>query len=120
MEEFERKKYIAWFNVIPHLSAKLKNHLIEEFKSAKNIYEADDSELIESQYVDFRILSLINEARRKSPDIIYQEMLSEDIDITSIEEADYPILLREISDKPHALYYTGTLCSPTKIGRAHV
>ena len=113
-EEFERKKYIAWFNVIPHLSAKLKNHLIEEFKSAKNIYEADDSELIESQYVDFRILSLINEARKKSPDCIYQEILSEDIDITSIEEADYPILLREISDKPHALYYTGTLCSPTK------
>lgn len=113
-EEFERKKYIAWLNVIPHLSAKLKIHLIEEFGSAQAIYEADDSTLIESEYVDLTILSAINEARKKSPDQIYQSILNDDIDIVSVEDSEYPVLLREIPDKPYVLYYTGHLCAPTK------
>ena len=111
-ETFETKKYQAWFSYLHNIPLKLRLKMIEELDTAKSVYEANDTRLLEISGVNLNTISLIQAMKKKSPDEIYEQILESDADLTSIEDKDYPLLLRDIPDCPYSLFYKGTLPPP--------
>ena len=104
----EEKVYKIWISLIKNLGRKRYNKLIENFKSNKGIWEAKKEEIVKIQGIGEKLADIItNDTLKKYVMKHLKYMENNNIDIISIEDREYPSILREIYSPPICLYIKG-------------
>ena len=104
----EEKYYKIWITLIPNLGIKKYQNLISKFKNIKNIFNASKKELENIKLIDEKIcFNILNSEIRKlaKQHLIYME--KNKIDILSIEDKEYPDILKNIYSPPICIYVMG-------------
>ena len=104
----EEKYYKIWITLIPNLGIKKYQNLISKFKNIKNIFNASKKELENIKLIDEKIcFNILNSEIRKlaKQHLIYME--KNKIDILSIEDKEYPDILKNIYNPPICIYVMG-------------
>ncbi len=84
--------------------------LLKYFESGKAIYESSEKDLIISKILNEKDIKTIE--LNKSDTILnkyIEELKNLKISYTTINDCDYPNLLKKINNPPLLLYYLGTL-----------
>jgi len=101
--------YHAWLAHFPKITYKRYSALKTHFLDFKNLYEAELDEIIKAG-LEENIASEFLQWRDKNPiEKILENLNKENIQTASLGEKNYPILLSEITDPPHTIFYRGTL-----------
>ena len=99
---------------VPGVGAVLYRRLIERFKSAEGVFEADQAELSRVEGMSGRILKSIKgfEGRKRA---LREAALADEADtvVIPLESPSYPRALRNIYDPPSILYRRGADCLDT-------
>ena len=83
--------------------------LIKYFKTAKNIWQTNVEELTKAG-LEKNIAENFAEKRNQiSPNLEMEQVLKEKINILTIQDDNYPKLLKKIKNPPFLLYYKGKL-----------
>ena len=104
----EKNKYWVWLSLIKDLGSRKKQKLLEIYKTPENIYKLNKKELISVKGIGEKIAdNILNESIRKNIEkhVLYME--KNKIDIISINDREYPQILKEIYDPPISLYIKG-------------
>ncbi len=106
-------KYLPWFILreLPGLNNRACKQLILKFNSAEAILNTDPGQLSAIVGLNSRALTSIkNHTKyRESALANLNRVLARQFKITTLTEASYPTLLKEIPDPPSFLIYDGTL-----------
>lgn len=106
--ENNTKKYWVWLSLIRDLGAIKKQKLLKHFKTVENLYNATKEELIQISGIGEKTAEIILNKNIKLNVYKHIEyMLKNNIEIISIEDKEYPSLLKQIYDAPISLYIRG-------------
>ena len=119
MANIREKKYWIWLSLLPNLGSKKKQALLKLFKNPEVIYHAKEKELLQikgmgEKTIQYMLDQTIKDGLEKHIDY----MIKNDIDIISIQDEEYPKMLKEIYDPPISLYCKGdkTILNQRAIG----
>ena len=108
MEKQENKKYWIWLSLLKNLSIKKKRRLLEKFKNPKELYNANKEILLKIDGIGEKYANhILDENIKKEVYKHIQYMEKYNIDIISIEDREYPEMLKNIYDPPLSLYIKG-------------
>ena len=108
MIKLDNKKYWIWFSIIPNLGIKRKQKLLNIYKNPQVIYNLQEKDLKEVVGIgENTIKNIINIKIKQRVKKHIEYMEKNNIDIITIEDKDYPRVLREIYDAPISLYCKG-------------
>ena len=104
----EEKTYKVWLSLIKNLGIKRYTNLIHKFKSNKAIWNASKQELLKVEGIGKQLAELIsNKDLKQYVEKHIEYMEKNHIDIISIQDKEYPKMLKEIYDPPICLYIRG-------------
>lgn len=104
------KLYLAALLMTPNIGNARMKSLLTYFGSAKAVWQADQQELRASGCIDEAICNNLYFYREKIDiNSLQTKWAQQNIKICSIDEANYPTLLRHIINPPLILYYRGKL-----------
>lgn len=106
-EEFN---YPLWLHGLDGIGNRKIYGLLEQFENAKNIYHANEKELLRVKEITNRDKETI--LYRRNPDEMLKkqkELEEKAIRFISIENDDFPYKLRMLSDAPYGIYVKGKL-----------
>ena len=103
---------LPWFVLksIPGIGNLLYKRLIDRFHSPGNVFKASNEELAKTDGLTARLVEAIKDHR--IPTTIEDELdlvLKKKVRVITLNDPDYPSLLREIPDPPPYLYIYGTM-----------
>lgn len=106
-------QYAYWLSCIEGCTRRVQKQLLRVCAGAEEVYRLDEKQLEKIPGLLPKDIACILEAK-KGWDIqgAYEQLREADISFTSIEKADYPQKLRELSDAPYGLFYRGRLPAP--------
>lgn len=108
MEKLENKKYWIWLSLIKNLGSRRKQKLLEIYKTPDKIYKLEKKELLRIKGIGESLVnSILDKNIRKNLENYVIYMKRNNIDIISIEDEEYPNLLKQIYDPPISLYIKG-------------
>lgn len=108
MENLEKKRYWIWLSLVKKLGSKRKQKLLEIYKTPENIYYLSKKQLLEISGIGETLAENILDMNiRKSVNKHLAYMQKNEIDIISIQDREYPEILKEIYDPPISLYIKG-------------
>lgn len=108
MEHLENKKYWIWLSLIKNLGSKRKQKLLEIYKTPDEIYKLKKEELVRVQGIGENLSdNILDETIRDRLNNHILYMQKNNIDIVSINDKEYPQILKEIYDPPISLYIKG-------------
>ncbi len=102
-------KYYVWLANAFGYGSENAAKLVNEYKTAKGVYDADFDEVISKfslTYTEYK--GLCNKSLKKS-EMIVEQCKQNGIEILCINDNDYPEQLRNINNPPICLYYKGIL-----------
>lgn len=106
--KIEEKLYSIWISLIKDLGIKKYTKLIQRFGSKKDLWKASKKEIMQVQGISEKIADLISNKEIKKDVIRHLKyMQKNNIDILTIEDKNYPELLRKISSPPINIYVKG-------------
>ncbi len=106
----EGRKYAYWLLNNNILDVEQKNRLIDIFKDAYHIYFASGKELEETGVINSKKADELEKQKALYKlDEEYMSFLQEPFSFTTIEDDDYPLMLRHIANAPYGLFYLGQL-----------
>lgn len=104
----EKKKYWIWLSLIPNLSSKKKQILLEIYKEPEVIYKLTKKQLSTIKGIGEKTANNIVDKKIKCNLKKHIEYMKENkIDIISIYDKEYPNILKKIYDFPISLYVRG-------------
>lgn len=108
MNKLHSKKYWIWLSLIKNVgSIKLKK-LLYEYKIPEVIWKLDEKQLIKIEGIGKNTAKSIIESKNETYLIkTIIEMEKQNIGIITIQDKEYPKLLKNIYDPPIVLYYKG-------------
>ena len=90
------------------MGAKQKINLLHCFKTIENLYRAKENELLNVPGIGKKHAEIIlNTQKRHDVDKHVQFMIKHNVEIISIEDKEYPEMLKEIYDSPLSIYVMG-------------
>lgn len=90
------------------MGTKLKRELLQNFETIENLYNAKEEELLNVKGIGKNYAKLIlNSKKEHAIDKHIDFMLKNNIDIISIEDNEYPKILKSTYDPPVSLYIRG-------------
>jgi len=90
------------------LGAKRKKNLLQHFNTIENLYNAKTEDLLNVSGIGKSYAELIiNSKKEQNIDKHIEFMVKNNIDIISIQDAEYPEILKNIYDPPLSLYILG-------------
>lgn len=90
------------------MGAKRKNDLLKNFRTIENLYNAKKEELLKVQGIGEKCAKIIlNPDKRQGIDKHIEFMVKNNVDIISIEDKEYPQILKNIYDPPLSIYILG-------------
>ena len=97
-----------WFSKLTNISNKIKNRLLEEYKTPERIWNLDKKELMKVEGIGEKIADIILNSKNKlNLENELQYIKNNNISIINIEDESYPKLLKQIYDPPICLYIKG-------------
>lgn len=104
----EENYYKVWLSLIENLGIRRYTNLIKVFKTNKAIFNAVKSDLTKIDLINENLAStIVNVELRKKALICVEYMQKNKINIISIENKEYPCLLKNIYAPPVFLYIRG-------------
>ena len=104
----EEKKYWVWFSLIKNIGIKRKQILLEKFLNPKKIYKLNKKQLLEVKGIGESLVNdILNIETKKEVEKHIEFMDKNDIDIISINDNQYPEILKQIYDPPISIYVKG-------------
>jgi DNA processing protein len=103
-----KQKYFLAFRLIENFSYQNFKKLYNYFSSLQNAWQADFSELMAAGLSENTIQKIITKRHEINLDEQIEILIKENIKILTIEDDEYPPLLKEIYDPPFCLFYLGT------------
>jgi DNA processing protein len=105
----EGKKYLIALSAFSKFGSKRIKRLKKYFLNFKDAFKADFDDLIKAGIEKNIAEEFINERKKIIPEKICESLNHENIKIISLENKNYPKLLKEIYDPPYLLYYKGNI-----------
>lgn len=103
-------KYWIAFSSIEEIGSRTIEKLYQHFKDIEKAYNCDKSELKNIDGLSVNLAEKFLKNRDKiDPDKKLEEVLNRGIKFLTLEDENYPKLLKEISNPPAVLYYKGDL-----------
>lgn len=110
MDREEREMYEWWFAGVRPLSQKKKCTLLERFKTAKNIYNIEETELQHLDFLTEKDRAILRQAIKSSDaEQEYVRLKKKKIEVVVYGSPNYPKRLQQIPSPPYALYIKGKL-----------
>lgn len=102
-------KYLNALNKIQGVGSQKMRLLLNFFGESEKIWTASLEELKASKIGDNLAERIILERKNIDPDFEWQKMQRENVQMITLENPEYPRLLKEINNPPYILYIRGTL-----------
>jgi DNA processing protein len=102
-------KYLNALNKIDGLGCKKLKQLVNFFGSGEKAWNASVLELTKSGIGEVLAQKVIQERSKLDPDKEWAKIEKENISVFSIQDSEYPALLKQIPDSPYILYMKGNL-----------
>lgn len=110
MESIEKNKYWIWFSLISNLGNIRKQKLLKHFGNPEEIYKAPKEKLMQVKGIGENTANIIlNPETRKAVNKHIEYLQNKQINVISIQDTEYPKLLKEIYDYPISLYAKGNI-----------
>ena len=108
MLDLKEKKYWIWLSLLPNLGSRKKQELLKRYEDPEAIYQLEEKELSQVQGIGEKtIKNVLDKNIRDRVEKHMEYMISNSIDIISIQDPEYPPILKEIYDPPISLYCKG-------------
>ncbi len=102
-------KYYAACSAIPALHSTRFFRLLSLCSSVEHVWNTSISELCEAGCERETAEMIVAKRKAIDPDRFLSAILSQGVNMVTCEDADYPLLLRQIPSRPYILFYRGTL-----------
>ncbi len=102
-------KYWVWLSEHKGLSTRVKLQLLEHFGTPENIYYADTEDYLQVEGMNQRLAAQLSDKSTAAADHILGECERLELRILTMQDADYPVRLRNIYEPPCLLYVKGQL-----------
>ena len=102
-------KYWVWLSEVKGLTNRSKLLLLDHFGSPENIYYADEDEYRLVEGIEPRQIALLAEKPMEDADRILGACSRLGLRLLTMQDADYPVRLRNIFEPPCLLYVKGQL-----------
>ena len=102
-------KYWVWLSECKGLPTRMKLRLMEHFGAPENIYYADAEEYLQVEGMTPKLAALLAEKSTAAADRILGECERLELRLLTMQDADYPVRLRNIFEPPCLLYVRGRL-----------
>lgn len=100
----------VWFANLQGIITRKKIELLRIFKSPRQIYDADEIALAQTGILSRdNIASITSMKTRDNANRVMEDLEEENIDVVTLDDNDYPYLLKNICDPPICLYVKGKL-----------
>lgn len=108
MKKIQQKRHWIWFSLIKGLGSKRKQQLLELYGTPERIYNLNRKELLGIPGIGEKVVgNILNQDIRNSVEKHIEYMYKNKIYIISIEDKEYPNILKQIYDPPISLYIKG-------------
>lgn len=108
MRNLEEKRFWIWFSMVENLGSRRKQKLLEIFKNPEKIYNLSKKDLMEIDGIGEKLAeNIIDEKIKKQVDEQMRKMKELGVDIISINDENYPQVLKSIYDYPISLFVKG-------------
>ena len=106
----ERKKAYYWCTCLQMITPIKVRRLIEEAGGPSEIFGQSDEKLVQMGFTA-REQRIYHEAcaMEKTIEAEYEKLLQSGIRFVTIEDEEYPVLLKEVADRPIGLFVKGNL-----------
>lgn len=101
--------YAYWFANIMGISNRKKHELLLLAGSAEDIFFMPEERLQELCLFDPQLIRVLIESRQQKAKIPFEDLAEKGILFLSLEDKEYPEMLRNIPDAPYAIYVKGRL-----------
>ncbi len=102
-------KYWVWLSECKGLSTRARLQLLEHFGTPEDIYYADAEEYLHVEGMTRRLAALLSDKSTAAADRILGDCERLGVRILTMQDADYPVRLRNIYEPPCLLYVRGQL-----------
>ena len=102
-------KHLNALNTIHGLGAKNMKMLMEFFENSQNIWQADQSALVDAGIKEFLAQRIVETRPLIDIEKEWKKLEEENIIAVALDDPRYPALLRQIPDNPYLLYMKGDL-----------
>jgi len=109
-------KYFNAFNVIGGIGPIAFKKLLDYFKTLESAWQADFAELTKAELNRSIVEKIIEQRPKINPDFEMERLEKEGVELITIQDKNYPILLKEIYAPPALLYIRGKIPSEDSIG----
>ena len=107
--EYNELQYWVAFKHIHGIGPVHFKKLIDNFPSLSHAWDTGISELLSLGFEEKLAERIIQEKKKITPSQILEEIYSQDIKVITLQDENYPKLLREISFAPTLLFYKGNI-----------
>jgi len=120
-DDWESKKYWIGLNMVLGVGKTLCHRLVKSFGSPKNVFQASRQELIGvERFGDKVARQILGFDLERSVEREYQLIHRRNVQILTIDDPQYPFLLKSIYDPPPVIYYKGTFLDERSVPLAVV
>jgi len=105
----EDRKYWVGFNHIKGIGAVRFQRLLNHFPDLKTAWNASEIELRQAGIGEKPLMNLLQFRKKNDLDHIYEEIIKKGIQISTIQDQDYPQPLKQIVNPPPVLYIKGKI-----------
>lgn len=102
-------KYFNAFNLIDGIGPRALEKLLAHFGSLELAWRATSGEIIKSGIGKLAAEQIQHNRLKINPDLEFEKLLKENIKLVTMQDDDYPRLLKEIYSPPAMLYVRGAL-----------
>lgn len=107
-DELVSKKYWIWLSLIKDLGTIRASKLLKKYHAPDKIWNITKEALIRIEGIGDKVAdNILNKHYRNNLDDYILKMKKQNVGIITIEDKEYPKLLKEIHDPPICLYYKG-------------
>ena len=99
--------YFHALNLTGKISASHFQKLISCFSSIKDAWTATKEEFLKLGFSEKRIDYIISKRKEINPEKEFEKLAAENINVITIKDKEYPLLLKEIYEPPALFYYRG-------------
>jgi len=103
-------KYWVAFSSLDFIGSAFLNKVWNHFSSIKEAWFAASADLLEIEGLQYKTIErFLNTRKNVNPDQVMEEIIKRDIRVLTLENKDYPYLLKQIYSPPAVLYMKGDL-----------
>ena len=108
MINLDKNKYWVWFSLIENLGSRKKQELLKKYNNPQRIYNLKKEDIVKIPgFSEKRAEMILDKKKRYELNDYLQKMKKENVDIITIEDDEYPRILKNIYDYPISLYIKG-------------